>query len=275
MSYARVKESADFIASKIKISPLVGVVLGSGLGVYADEMQDKVVIPYGEIPNFHKPTVVGHEGRLVAGTIAGVPVIAYQGRFHAYEGHSLEDVVLPVRTMAVLGIKYCLLTNAAGGINFNFAPGDLVAIVDHINLTGKNPLLGPNEDKLGPRFPDMTYTYDRTVMKVLQECANACQLKLHTGVYAGLLGPTYETPAEIKMLRTLGADMVGMSTVPEAIAANHAGLKLGGISCITNMGAGMKEEKLDHADVKDVANKATKSFSMLLTKVIEKLGILK
>lgn len=272
MIYLQAKEVADSILKSAPSQPLVGLVLGSGLGVYVDQIEDKTIINYNDIPHFHSTTVVGHEGRLVLGKVKGVNVIAFQGRFHAYEGHSQGDVVLPVRALAQMGAKYVILTNASGGINANYSPGELVSIVDHINLTGRNPLIGPNDERVGPRFPDMTYTYDPDLQKIFQDSAKELNIKLRQGVYAGVLGPAYETPAEIRMLRTLGADIVGMSTVPEAIAAHHAGLKVGGIACVTNMAAGLAHEKLDHKDVKEVASKATASFASLLTSSIEKIG---
>lgn len=269
----RIEEAANYIKEKMgDRRPTVGLVLGSGLGVFADQVENKIEIPYSEIPNFHTPKVIGHKGRLVIGTVNGVEVAVYQGRYHAYEGHSLEDVVLPVRVLKFIGANKVILTNAAGGINENYLPGSLVYIEDHLNLTGRNPLLGMNEDKLGPRFPDMTEAYNIELNKILTQSAIELGFDLHGGVYAGLMGPTYETPAEIRMLKTIGADMVGMSTVPEAIAANHAGLKVCGISCITNLAAGISKEKLNHDDVKDVANLAMERFTKLLSKAVGKMA---
>ena len=275
MIYLQVKEVADFISSKTKFEPQIGLVLGSGLGDYADKMEDKITLGYDEIPHFHKTTVLGHEGRLVLGKVNDVKVAAFQGRFHAYEGYQQTEVVLPVRVLAQLGAKFVILTNASGGINEQYRPGDLVNIIDHINLTGRNPLLGSNDDRVGPRFPDMSYTYDPKMIEAFKQSADELGVTLHQGVYAGVLGPAYETPAEIRMLRTLGADIVGMSTVPESIAAHHAGLRVGGVACVTNMAAGMLKDKLDHNDVKDVANKAKQRFADLLTASIEKISKLK
>lgn len=274
MIFEKVQEAANYVNKLIKNSPKIGIVLGSGLGDYVDQIENKTVIPYTEIPHFHKTTVQGHEGRLVIGQVRGVEVAVFQGRFHVYEGHDLSDVVLPVRVLSQIGAQYVLLTNAAGGINSDYLPGDLVCIKDHINLTGKNPLIGKNIDELGPRFPDMTTTYDPTVQEILTQSSTELGIKMPTGVYASMLGPAYETPAEINMLRIIGADMVGMSTVPEAIAANHAGLKVAGISCITNLAAGIGHAKLNHEEVKEVAELAKVKFSDLLTLTVEKIGML-
>jgi purine-nucleoside phosphorylase len=272
MIFQKIQEAANFIKSKTSITPKVGIVLGSGLGVYVDQIENKTIIPYTDIPHFHATSVAGHDGRLVLGQVKGVDVAVYQGRFHVYEGHQLDDVVL--RVLSLLGAKYLLLTNAAGGINSAYVPGDLVCIKDHINLTGRNPLVGKNIDELGPRFPDMTETYNLELQELMVASAKELDFELPRGVYAAMLGPTYETPAEIGMLKIIGSDMVGMSTVPEAIAAHHAGLKVGGISCITNLAAGISPEKLDHDDVKEVAKLAMIKFSNLLTRTVEKIGAL-
>jgi purine-nucleoside phosphorylase len=270
--YEKIIESAEFIQSKIQLKPKVGLILGSGLGVYVDSIQDKVIIPYEEIPHFHQTTVEGHQGRLIIGKINGIAVAALQGRYHAYEGHDMETVVLPTRVLAMLGSEFLILTNAAGGINKSYRPGDLVALSDHINLTGKNPLVGPNMNQLGPRFPDMTEAYDIELRSIMKDVAKEIGFTLNEGVYCSLLGPTYETPAEIRMLGVLGSDMVGMSTVPESIAANHLGIRVIGISCITNMAAGISLEKLDHSEVKEVAGLATEKFTALLDGTIEAIG---
>jgi purine-nucleoside phosphorylase len=271
--FERIEETAKFISEKLEgRTPKLGIILGSGLGVFADQAQDKIEIPYNEIPNFHPTTVVGHKGRLVVGKIEGIEVCIMQGRFHTYEGHSLEDVVLPVRVLAQIGIENLILTNAAGGINPQYVPGDLVCITDHLNLTGRNPLVGPNDDRIGPRFPDMTEAYHSGLNEKLALSAQELGFELKTGIYAGLLGPTYETPAEIRMLSVLGADMVGMSTVPESIAANHAGLKVCGISCITNLAAGISKEKLNHDEVKEVANLSMERFTNLLSLAVKNIG---
>ncbi len=269
----KLAQTSDFIKEKLEgRKPSIGIILGSGLGVFADELNNKIEIPYDEIPNFHKPTVVGHKGRLVIGDIDGVELAVFQGRFHRYEGHPFEDVVLPVRVLSQIGVETVVLTNASGGINSQYKPGDLVYISDHINLTGDNPLIGPNPEELGVRFPDLSEAYDQGLSKHLIESAKELDFDLHPGVYAGVLGPSYETPAEIRMLKIIGADMVGMSTVPESIAANHAGLKVCGISCITNYAAGISQEKLSHDDVKHVANMAMEKFTKLLKLAVVKIG---
>lgn len=270
--YEKIGKTAEFIKSKKATNPLVGIVLGSGLGAFVDCVEDQTIIPYDEIPNFHDTTVEGHEGRMILGKIDNVEVVILQGRFHAYEGHSMEEVVFPVRVLATLGIESLILTNAAGGVNTSYKPGDLVNITDHINFTGTNPLIGPNNNELGPRFPDMTYAYCPNLRSLLNDSAKEVNVKLNEGVYAGLLGPTYETPAEIRMLRTLGADMVGMSTVSESIAANHLGIKVCGVSCVTNMAAGIEKEILKHEDIKEQALKVMNSFSELLKTTIIKIG---
>ena len=269
--YNEIKEAFLYIQDRIKAKPQTAIILGSGLGIYVDQMEDKIVIPYSEIPHFAQTTVVGHKGQFVYGKVRGKDIAVFQGRFHAYEGHPLSRVVLPVRILADLGIKNLILTNASGGINANYRPGDLVYITDHINMTGKNPLLGENLAELGPRFPDMSETYQQSFIKLIKESAQSMGLNILGGVYAGVLGPSYETPAEIRMLRSIGADLVGMSTVPEAIAASHAGLNLAGISCITNYAAGISQEKLRHEDVEEVAKQAMVKFSDLLSTIVEKL----
>ena len=267
----KVLESSQYIQSKYKVKPKIGIVLGSGLGVYIDQIQNKTIILYKDIPHFKRTTVEGHDGRLILGDVHGVPVAALQGRMHSYEGHPMEEIVHPVRTLAALGIEMLFVTNASGGINADFHPGDLVSIVDHINLSGRNPLVGPNIAELGPRFPDMGQAYDPDLTALLKQVAANHHVNLKSGVYCSVLGPTYETPAEIRMLRTIGADLVGMSTVPEVIAANHLGLKVAGVACVTNYAAGIKAEKLNHADVKKVAEKAMVGFATILTETIGEL----
>jgi purine-nucleoside phosphorylase len=267
----KILEASQYIQSKMKNKPKIGIVLGSGLGIYVDQIQNKIVIPYQEIPHFKRTSVEGHQGCLIMGEVHGVTVAALQGRLHAYEGYAMEEIVLPVRVLASLGIEYLFLTNASGGINNDYHPGDLVAIIDHINLSGRNPLQGPNIAELGPRFPDMTEPYDKELVHLLQAVASHHHVTLRSGVYCSVLGPSYETPAEIRMLRTIGADMVGMSTVPEVIAANHLGLKVAGVACITNYAAGIRQEKLSHADVKKVAEKAMVGFATILTETIGEL----
>lgn len=260
----KIEEAVQSIQKQTKRRPRVGLVLGSGLGPFVESLQDAESISYDDITHFKPTGVEGHKGQLVFGTVSGVEVVVCQGRHHAYEGHDLEDVVLPVRTLAKLGVQDLILTNASGGINEKFHSGQLVLIKDHINLTGRTPLLGPNIESWGPRFPDMTEAYHPGWQKIIQRAAKKQSLDLGQGVYAGVLGPTYETPAEIHMLRTLGGDMVGMSTVPEVIAAHHMGLNVCGISCITNMAAGLEGKKLAHEDIKDQAQKVMKSFIQLL-----------
>jgi len=262
--HLKLKEATDYIRLKSEIKPRVGIVLGSGLGHFVNSIEDQTSIEYENIPYFHQTTVEGHAGRLIMGHIKGVPIAVLQGRLHVYEGHEMEDIVFPVRVLAMLGIENLILTNAAGGINTSYKPGDLVVIEDHINLMGKNPLIGPNVAELGPRFPDMTEAYCKEIKTIFHAADKKLGTGLRKGVYCALTGPTYETPAEIKMLRVLGADMVGMSTVPEAIAANHLGLRVGGISCVTNMAAGIENVKLSHDDVKKQATLVMDKFTNLL-----------
>ncbi|MBA2404971.1 MAG: purine-nucleoside phosphorylase [Bdellovibrionales bacterium] len=267
----KILESSQYIQGRFNVKPKIGIVLGSGLGIYVDQIQNKTIIPYQDIPHFKRTTVEGHEGRLILGEVHGVPVAALQGRMHPYEGHPMEEIVHPIRTLAALGIEMLFVTNASGGINLDYHPGDLVAIEDHINLSGRNPLVGPNIAELGPRFPDMSQAYDPELRELLKKVAKNHHVNLKSGVYCSVLGPTYETPAEIRMLRILGADLVGMSTVSEVIAANHLGLKVAGVACITNYAAGIKLEKLSHADVKKVAEKAMVGFATILTETIGEL----
>lgn len=267
----KILEASQYILSKVSVKPKIGIVLGSGLGIYIDQIQNKTIIPYQDIPHFKRTSVEGHSGALIIGEVNGVAVAALQGRLHAYEGYAGEEIVLPIRTLAALGVEIVFLTNASGGINADFHPGDLVAITDHINLSGRNPLVGPNIAELGPRFPDMGNAYDAELRGVLHGVAKSCQVVIKDGVYCSVLGPTYETPAEIRMMRIIGADLVGMSTVPEVIAANHLGLKVVGVACITNYAAGIKQEKLSHADVKNVAEKAMVGFATILTETIGEL----
>jgi purine-nucleoside phosphorylase len=263
--------AAKYIQSIKKSSPEVGIILGSGLGVFVDQVENATIIPYEDIPFFGETTVEGHQGRLVLGTIEGVEVAIMQGRYHRYEGLSLDDVVFPVRVLSTLGADKLIVTNASGGINQSYKAGQLVVIDDHINFTGSNPLAGPNNSELGPRFPDMSYSYNQELNAIIDEASKDYGQKLERGVYAGVLGPSYETPAEVRMLRILGADMVGMSTVPEVIAANHIGMKVCGISCITNMAAGIEDVELNHQDVKDEALKVVDQFSSILKGTIARL----
>ena len=261
----RIEESAAYIRSKLDgRRPTVGLILGSGLGAYADDLEDAVQIPYGEIPGFFASTVVGHKGQLVAGRRGGMTVLAMQGRSHYYEGHTQAEITLPVRVMKQLGIDTLIITNAAGGVNEAFAEGALMVIRDHINFSGQNPLMGPNLDTFGPRFPAMTKVYDRTLRQRVLDLAKSEGITLAEGVYMMFSGPCYETAAEVRFARLAGADAVGMSTVPEVIVAAHADMRVLGISCITNMGAGMLDEHLSHGEVEAVATRVRSTFVRVL-----------
>jgi purine-nucleoside phosphorylase len=253
-------------------APKVGIILGSGLGDFATALSDATVIPYSELPSFPLSGVPGHAGRLVLGKINGESIVAMQGRVHYYEGYSPQDVAFPARVLCALGIKALVVTNAAGGINTGFQVGDLMAITDHLNLAGYNPLVGPNDSKLGPRFPDMSHAYDPALLAMLEKCAAETKVELRKGVYVCLSGPSYETPAEIRMLRTLGADAVGMSTVPEVIAAAHMGVKVAGISCITNLAAGLSKQPLSHTEVAETANRVRDIFTRLLERFLPEVA---
>lgn len=261
---ARVDETARAIQKRVAVAPRVGVVLGSGLGAFGDSIENVQKVPYGELPHLHASKVVGHAGNFCFGTVGGVPVACMQGRIHLYEGHSVASVVHGVRTMARLGVDAVLITNAAGGLEPSWSAGDLMLIVDHLNLTHVSPLTGPNDDALGPRFPDMTEAYDRGLQSSLRAVAKTENVAIREGVYAALLGPSYETPAEVRMLRGLGAQAVGMSTVLETIALRHMGVKVGALSCITNQAAGISGEKLDHAEVEATAKRKREDLLKLL-----------
>lgn len=267
----KIKESRDYILSKTTYKPEIGLVLGSGLGSLADEISDPVVLKYTDIPNFPRSTVEGHAGQLVIGKLAGKTVVAMQGRFHYYEGYPLEDVTFPIRVMIGLGIHSFIVTNAAGGVNLDFTPGDLMIIKDHINFTGQNPLVGENLEELGPRFVDMSKPYDQEYMKIAKEIGEKIGLNLKEGVYMWLTGPTYETPSEVKLARILGADAVGMSTVPEVIVARHEGIKVLGISCITNMAAGILDQPLNHEEVVETSLRVKENFQRLIVEIISKI----
>ena len=249
----------------------IGVILGSGLGDYAEALEDAVKLPYSEIPGFPRSTVAGHAGMWCCGTLHGKRVVMMQGRFHYYEGYGMKDVTLPVRVMQKIGVKTLIVTNAAGGVNLGYHPGELMVIGDIFSMTAQNPLIGPNLDAFGPRFPDMSCAFDKELRALAHECANEQGFALREGVYAQMTGPTYETPAEIRMLRTLGADAVGMSTVPEVIVARHGGMRVLGISCITNMAAGILDQPLNHAEVTETANRVKGQFRNLLDRIIEKM----
>jgi purine-nucleoside phosphorylase len=267
----QLEEAAAYIRERVNEEPEIGLILGSGLGILADLIEQPLTIAYEDIPHFPVSTVAGHAGELVAGKIAGRSVIMMKGRFHLYEGYGVEKVSFPVRVMKLLGVSKLIVTNAAGGVNRDYEPGDLMVICDHINLLGRNPLVGPNLDMFGSRFSDMTEAYSKRLRKLLHETAEELGMKLQEGVYAALLGPTYETPAEIRMLQAIGADAVGMSTVPEVIVARHAGIEVLGISCITNMAAGILDQPLDHAEVMETAEKVKERFLNLVLHVIPKL----
>ncbi len=269
--YERIMDTVGFIKKNCPLAPRVGVVLGSGLGELADSVAEPTAIAYADIPHFKSASVAGHAGRLVLGKIGPTTVAILQGRLHYYEGHDIGDVVFPVRVLAKLGIQSLLLTNAAGGINRAFQPGDLMIIRDHINLTGLNPLRGANDERLGPRFPDMSAAYDPAFQEIIASALADIGLPARRGVYAGLIGPSYETPAEIRMLAALGADAVGMSTVSEAICARHMGLRVAGISCITNLAAGLSAQPLSHREVTETGERVKNDFVRLLSRVIPRL----
>lgn len=268
---ANVQDAVAYIQPKVTEKPTIGLVLGSGLGVLADEIENPVVIPYDEIPGFTNSTVAGHKGQLVIGKLQGKQVVAMQGRFHFYEGHDLDAVVFPIRVMKFLGVETMVITNAAGGINESYGEGNLMLIADHINLTARNPLIGPNDETMGTRFPDMSEAYSKELRQLAKNVAAELAINLQEGVYVGLLGPSYETPAEIRMLRTLGADAVGMSTVPEVIVARHINVKVLGISCISNMAAGILEQPLSHEEVMATTERVKAQFLSLVQGVIAKL----
>jgi len=266
--YERAEHATRIIRARTTVEPRVAVVLGSGLGGFADDFEEPVAIPYDEIPGFVRSTAQGHAGRLVIGKIDGIPVLAMQGRLHYYEGYSLEEVTFPVRTFGLLGIKTLVLTNASGGINVQLSQGALMVISDHVNLMGVNPLRGPNDERFGPRFPDMSAVYSAELQELVVEEAKAIGIEVRRGIYGALTGPSYETPSEIHLLRNLGADAVGMSTVPEAIVARHMGLEVLGISCITNMAAGISDEPINHEDVMATGDRVRETFTELLRRVI-------
>ena len=270
--YSRAGEAAAFIRQKCKVQPQIALVLGSGLGGFADELQARTVIPYAEIPHFPRSSAEGHAGNLVIGKVGKVPVAAMQGRVHYYEGHSLQRVTFPMRVFARLGIRAALLTNAAGGISANLKQGCLVVIRDHINLQGGNPLIGPNDDRFGVRFIDMSEAYARDFRQIALEEGKRHKIDIFEGVYAAVSGPSYETPAEICFLRTIGADLVGMSTVPEVIVARHSGIKVLAISCVTNMAAGILNQPINHAEVMETGARIRGQFVALLSSIIPRMA---
>jgi purine-nucleoside phosphorylase len=269
--FERAEHAVETLRARTTLQPRIALVLGSGLGGFADEFEDAVVIPYREIPGFVSSTAQGHAGSLVIGTVEKIPVAAMQGRVHSYEGYSLEEVTFPIRTFKLLGIDKLILTNAAGGIDVQLKQGALMVISDHLNLMGMNPLRGPNDEQFGPRFPDMSEVYTRELQELVTEEARALGVNVRRGIYAALAGPSYETPAEIHMLRAFGADAVGMSTVPEAIVARHMGMSVVGISCITNMAAGISEQTINHQEVMETGEMVRESFTQLLRRIISKL----
>lgn len=271
MNYEKIKEAAHYLKEKYQEIPKIGLILGSGLGVLAEEIENPVKIPYSEIPNFPVSTVEGHAGQLVFGTLKGAQVVAMQGRFHFYEGYSMDKVTAPVRVMKEIGVETLIVTNAAGGINETFEAGDLMLITDHINNMGTNPLIGPNDSEIGVRFPDMSESYDKKFRQVAKDVATKLNIKLQEGVYVGNTGPSYETPSEIRMLRIMGGDAVGMSTVPEVIVAKHAGLGVLGISCISNMAAGILDQPLSHDEVIETTEKVKTNFLNLVKNIVENL----
>jgi len=270
--YDRAEKAAGVIRARANLKPSVAVVLGSGLGAFADELTDAASIAYQDIPGFARATVEGHAGALLIGKASGVVLAAMQGRFHFYEGYSLEQVTFPIRVLKLLGVNTLVLTNAAGALNVEFVPGSLMVISDHINLLGANPLTGPNDDRFGPRFPDLTSVYAPELQSMVIDEARGMDLQMRRGVYAALSGPSYETPAEIHMVRTLGADAVGMSTVPEAIVARHMNMSVVGISCITNLAAGVSSRPIDHSQVMAIGERVREQFTELLRRVIKRLA---
>jgi purine-nucleoside phosphorylase len=270
--YQRAGEAADFIFSQTNLRPQIALVLGSGLGAFADEFAAATNIRYANIPHFPQSTAIGHAGRLVIGKVDAIPVAGMQGRVHLYEGYSAKDVAFPIRVFARMGVKAVILTNAAGGIKREFVQGRLVVIRDHINLQGVNPLTGPNDDRFGLRFHDMTSAYDRRFREMAVGEGNRLGIGMYEGVYAALPGPSYETPAEIRYLRTIGADLVGMSTVPEVIAARHSGIRVLGISCVTNAAAGILDQPLNHLEVLETAERVKGQFIGLLKAVIPRIA---
>ena len=266
------ESAATFLRSHTSLQPKVGLVLGSGLGAFADEFTEATRTPYSQIPGFPRSTAIGHAGQMVIGKVGSIPVAAMQGRVHLYEGYSAAEVAFPTRVLGRLGIRALILTNAAGGINTEYKQGALVVISDHINLQGQNPLVGANDEHFGPRFPDMTQAYWKLYREMALQAAGKLGKTVHEGVYAGLLGPSYETPAEIRYLRTIGADLVGMSTIPETIAARHMGIKVLAISCVTNMAAGILDQPLNHEEVLETGRRVQGDFVALLKAVLPEIA---
>jgi purine-nucleoside phosphorylase len=272
MNIENIQNAARFLKEKYTNTPKVGLILGSGLGVLADEIENPVKIPYNEIPDFPISTVEGHAGQLVFGLLNGVEVVAMQGRFHFYEGYGMDKVTFPVRVMKELGVGMLIVTNAAGGVNESFEAGDLMIITDHINFMGTNPLIGPNDSKLGARFPDMSEPYSKELRAIAKEIASQIKLNVKEGVYFGNPGPVYETPAEVRMVRTLGGDAVGMSTVPEVIVARHSGMKVLGISCISNMASGILDQPLTHDEVIETTERVKANFLLYIKEIVKSIA---
>ena len=271
--FTRSDSGARYLLSQTPLRPKIGLVLGSGLGAFADQLSNATRVPYAQIPSFPRSTAIGHAGQMVIGNAGDVPVAAMQGRVHLYEGYSVQEVSFPMRVFGRMGIGAAVITNAAGGINLKYQQGALVVISDHINLQGVNPLVGPNDDRFGVRFPDMTRAYHKTYSTAAKEEAAKLGLALEDGVYAGLLGPSYETPAEIRYLRMIGADLVGMSTVAEVIAARHVGIKVLAISCVTNMAAGILDQVLSHQEVMETGEKVRAQFEALLRAILPRIAV--
>ncbi|MBT2656467.1 purine-nucleoside phosphorylase [Bacillus sp. ISL-18] len=269
MNIESIHHAANFLKGKYQTTPKLGLILGSGLGVLAEDIENPVKIPYNQIPDFPVSTVEGHAGQLVFGQLNGVEVVAMQGRFHFYEGYSMDKVTFPVRVMKEMGVEMLIVTNAAGGVNESFSPGDLMIITDHINNMGTNPLVGPNDTNLGVRFPDLSEAYSKELRKIARDIADRLKLNVKEGVYFGNPGPVYETPAEIRMVRILGGDAVGMSTVPEVIVARHSGMKVLGISCISNMAAGILDQPLTHDEVIETTEKVKADFLLYINEIVK------
>jgi purine-nucleoside phosphorylase len=270
--YTRAESAAQFLFSQTKLRPKIGLVLGSGLGAFADGLGDAVRVPYSKIPSFPRSTAIGHAGQMVIGKAGDIPVAAMQGRVHLYEGYSAKEVTFPMRVFGRMGVRAVVLTNAAGGINREYKQGALVVMSDHINLQGQNPLVGANDDRLGPRFPDMTRAYWKPYREITLNAARGLAVSVYEGVYVALLGPSYETPAEIRYLRTIGADVVGMSTVAESIVAAHMGIRVLAISCVTNMAAGILDQPINHEEVLETGERVRGQFEALLKAVLPKIA---
>lgn len=271
MLMEKINETIAYIKDKTTLKPTIGLILGSGLGSFAEQLEDTCVIPYSEIPHFVHSTAPGHNGKLVIGRIKNQVICCMQGRFHYYEGYSMQEITYPIRVMKILGIEKLLITNACGALNPTFVPGDLMIVTDHINFMGNNPLIGQNEETFGPRFPDMTHAYDLTIRNIIKNTAKEIDLCIKEGIYISYSGPSFETPAEIKLFQNFGGSVVGMSTVPEVIVANHSNIKVAAISCITNLAAGILDIPLTENEVFEVAQKTGPIFVKLVTKIIEQL----